>query len=104
MKKFELVEVLKERGFVEQPIEEGIFRFCDAVRLERSWSKEVEVAWYGKRIATYSIEVFVNQSSGICRVWYYQDGREYKNRWYNTLGKRTYNAMVETARCAGYEF
>ena len=38
----------------------------------------------------------------ICHVSYQKDGREYKDRWYDTVGKRTYNAIVETARCAGY--
>ena len=45
---------------------------------------------------------FVNRNSGICHVSYQKDGREYKDRWYDTIGKRTYNAIVETARCAGY--
>lgn len=104
MKRFELVEALKEKGFVEQPVEAEVLRQCDGVILERTWSKEIEVAWYGKRTATYTVRVFVNRASGICHVSFLQDEREYKSRWYDTIGKRTYNAMVETARCAGYEF
>lgn len=104
MKKFEMVEALVEQGFTAQPVEAEVLRRCDGIILQRTWSKEIEVAWYGKRTETYTIRVFVNRASGICHVSYQRDGREYKERWYDTVGKRTYNAMVETARCAGYEF
>ena len=107
MKKFELVEALKGKGFVEQPNEADTLRRCSGRSwsvLQRTWAKEIDVAWYGKRTATYEIRVFVNLDSGICHVIYLQNDREYKSRWYDTIGKRTYNAMVETARCAGYEF
>ena len=70
--------------------------------LQRDWSREVEVAFHGSYLETYAVRVFVNRNSGICHVSYQKDGREYKDRWYDTVGKRTYNAIVETARCAGY--
>ena len=46
----------------------------------------------------------MNQPHGICEVTYMKNLMTYKARWYDTIGKRTYNAMVETARCAGYAF
>ena len=70
--------------------------------LQRDWSRDVEVAFHGSYLETYTVRVFVNRNSGICHVSYQKDGREYKDRWYDTVGKRTYNAIVETARCAGY--
>ncbi len=105
MKKFELVEALKENGFSEMPIEGTVHRACvGGVILQRTWSQEIEVAWYGKHTETYTVRVFVNQPRGVCEVTYMKNGITYKARWYDTIGKRTYNAVVETARCAGYEF
>lgn len=103
-KKFDMVEALRGRGFVEQPITSEVLRRCNGIILQRSWSKEVEVAWYGNRPETYTVRVFINLDAGICEATYLKNGISYKARWYDTIGKRTYNAMVETARCAGYEF
>lgn len=49
--------------------------------------------------------MFVNLETGVCRAWFYSDGRRdaYKERWYSTLGKRTYNAIAETVKNAGFE-
>lgn len=99
-----LIDLLKENGFSERPIEAELLKRCNGLMLQREWSKEIEVAWYGKQIQTYRVRVFVNQDSSICHVAYAKDGLVYKDRWYDTIGKRTYNAIVETARCAGYEF
>ena len=98
-----LADFLKDKGFTERPIESEMLKQCNGLILQRDWTKEIEVAFYGKRTETYSVRVFINQDSGICHVSYQQGGREHKSRWYNTIGKRTYNAIVETARCAGYE-
>lgn len=105
MKKFDLVETLKARGFSELPLEGTVHSCCkDGVILQRTWSQEIEVVWYGKRTETYTVRVFVNLASGVCEATYMKNLMTYKARWYDTIGKRTYNAMVETARCAGYEF
>lgn len=98
-----LADLLKDKGFTERPIESEMLKQCNGLILQRDWTKEIEVAFYGKRTENYSVRVFINQDSGICHVSYQQSGREYKSRWYDTTGKRTYNAIVETARCAGYE-
>jgi len=100
--KANLTELLKSKGFTEQPIENEILRQCNGLILQRDWTQEIEVAFHGKHTERYSIRVFVNQDSGICHASYQKGGREYKSRWYDTIGKRTYNAIVETARCAGY--
>ena len=97
------IDLLKNKGFAERPVENELLKQCNGLILQKDWTKEIEVAFYGKRTETYSVRVFVNQDSGICHVSYQMDGREYKSRWYETTGKRTYNAIAETARCAGYE-
>lgn len=98
-----LIDLLKKNGFTERPIEAELLKRCNGLMLQREWSKEIEVAWYGKRTESYSVRVFINRDSSICHVTYAKDGSAYKDRWYDTIGKRTYNAIVETARCAGYE-
>ena len=98
-----LVDLLKENGFTEQPMKASLE--CEALLLAREWSEEVEVVWHGKLTRTYKVEVFVNLSSGVCHVTYWNGCRSpYKDRWYDTTGKRTFNAIVETTRCAGFEF
>ena len=99
-----LVDLLKENGFSEQSIESEILKRCDGLILQREWEQEIEVLWHGTMKQTYTVRVFVNRNSGVCEVTYKKDGMTYKNRWYDTIGKRTFNAIVETARCAGYEF
>lgn len=99
-----LVSLLKENGFKECPIESELHQSCNGLILQRDWAKETDVVWYGKHTEIYSVRVFVNQNSGICHVSYFHCGRECKDRWYNTVGKRTYNAIVETASNAGFEF
>ena len=98
-----LIEMLMDKGFTEQPIESELLCQCNGLILQRDFEKEIEVAFYGKRTEHYSIRVFINQDSGICHVSYQQDGRESKSRWYDTIGKRTYNAIVATMQNAGYE-
>ena len=95
-----LVELLKARGFVEAPYKAE----ATGIMLRRSWEKEVEVAWEGKRTSHYSVEVYVVEATGRCRVTYYSWSRPVKDRWYETIGKRTYNAIAETVHIAGYEF
>lgn len=98
-----LIDMLLKKGFTEQPIENELLLNCNGLILQREMQKDVEVAFYGVRTVSYTVRVFINRNSGICHVSYQQGGREYKSRWYNTTGRRTYNAIVETARCAGFE-
>ena len=100
--KANLIEMLKAQGFSEVESKSETIQQCNGVILQRDWAREVEVACHGAYLATGAVRVFVNRNSGICHVSYQKDGREYKDRWYDTIGKRTYNAIVETARCAGY--
>lgn len=101
-----LIQLLKDHGFVLDPTGDPHNRagHDDCFCLRRDWEKVEDVVWYGPQKFTYTVLVFVNEGSGICEVFYQKDGRTYKNRWYDTLGKRTYNAIVETARCAGFAF
>ena len=94
-----LIDLLKENGFSVVPYKAE----AKGVMLRRSWEKEVEVAWHGKRTSRYMVEVYVVEATGRCRVTYYSGVSPVKDRWYETLGKRTFNAIAETVRCAGYE-
>ena len=96
-----LVDLLKGKGFTEGKLE-GVS--CEHSFLTLSTEKDVEVAWYGTRSTSLKVDVFVNLASGICRVDFYKDsGRAYKTRWYDTTGKRTYNAIAATVVNAGFE-
>ncbi len=101
--KANLIDLLNGNGFIEKPVENEIIKSCNGLILQREWSKEIEVAWYGKQTATFTVRVFINRKSGICHVAFSKDGREIKNRWYDTIGKRTYNAIAETVKNAGFE-
>lgn len=95
-----LVDLLKAKGFAVVPYKAE----AKGIMLRRSWEKEVEVVWYGKRTARNTVEVYVVEETGRCRVTYYEGCSPVKDRWYANLGKRTYNAIVETVSYAGYEF
>ena len=97
-----LVDMLKAQGFVASQDPDFV---CDHVMLSKKYEKQVVVCWQGERTATLEVRLFVNLESGICRVWFCADGRRdaYKERWYSTLGKRTYNAIAETVKNAGFE-
>lgn len=96
-----LVDLLKDKGFTDGKLE-GVS--CEHSFLALSLEKDVEVAWYGTRSTSLKVDVFVNLASGICRVDFFKDaGRAFKSRWYDTTGKRTYNAIAETVKNAGFE-
>ena len=101
--KANLIDLLNGNGFIEKPAENKIIKSCNGLILQREWSKEIEVAWYGKQTATFTVRVFINRKSGICHVAFSKDGREIKSRWYDIIGKRTYNAIAETVKNAGFE-
>lgn len=99
--KNELLHLLKIKGFSEGKLE-GVS--CNHSFLTLSLEKDVEVVWYGTMRAVLKVDVFVNLDAGICRVDFYKDAnRAYKSRWYNTIGRRTYNAIADTIRNAGFE-
>lgn len=102
MKKLTIAEMLKDAGYAESQNPE-IYAACEHVILSKTYEKEVETCWYGKQKSTLTVELFVNLSSGICRADFYKGGRSpYKSRWYDTIGKRTYNAISDTIRNAGF--
>lgn len=94
-----LVDMLKEAGFVESKLD-GVN--CQHSVLTLRAERDVEVLWYGLMRTSLEVEVFVNLGSGICRVDFRKDGRSFKSRWYDTVGKRTYNAIAETVKNAGF--
>ena len=101
-----LVDLLKGKGFVEGRMDDIRMEAvsCRYSFLTLSLEKDVEVAWFGTRSTSLKVDVFVNLDSGICRVDFFKDaGRAYKSRWYDTVGKRTYNAIVATIQNAGFE-
>ena len=97
-----LVDMLKAQGFTTTQSPEFA---CEHEMLSKKYEKQVQTCWYGERTSTLEVELFVNLEAGVCRVGFYSDGRReaYKERWYSTLGKRTYNAIVETVKNAGCE-
>lgn len=101
--KANLIDLLNGSGFTEKPAEKEILQSCNGMVLQREWSKEIDVVWYGKRTEAFSVQVFINRKSGICHVSFFKDGTERKSRWYDTIGKRTYNAIAETVKNAGFE-
>lgn len=102
MKKLTIVEMLKDAGYAESQNPE-MYSGCEHVILSKTYEDEVEVCWYGKQKSSLTVELFVNIRSGICRADFRKDNRNpYKSRWYDTIGKRTFNAISETVRNAGF--
>lgn len=97
-----LVDMLKAQGFTAAQSMEFT---CEHTLLSKKYEKQVQTCWYGERTSTLEVKLFVNLEAGVCRVWFHSDGRRdaYKERWYSTLGKRTYNAIAETVKNAGFE-
>ena len=101
MKKLTLVELLKDKGFATSTYEK-VSR--EHVVLTKTFEKDVEVVWHGTMHTTLTVKVFVNIESGICHADFIKDGSIcYKDRWYDTIGKRTFNAIADTVRNAGFE-
>ena len=61
--KANLIDLLNGNGFTEKPAENEILQSCNGLILQREWSKETEVVWYGKRTETFSVQVFINRKS-----------------------------------------
>ena len=101
--KFDLVNALKEHGFQEVQPAEGQFTRNGWVALERKWSATVEVAWFGALPIDCTARAYVDEANGLCR-FEVRGGCPDKNRWYESTGKRTYNAIAETIRNIGYGF
>ena len=97
-----LVDMLKAHGFTASQSME--FDYEHAL-LSKKYEKQVQTCWYGERTSTLEVKLFVDLEAGVCRVRFYSDGRQdaYKCRLYSTIGKRTYNAIAETIKNAGFE-
>ena len=66
----------------------------------REWSREVEVAWYGKSTDTLAIKIWMQY--GIPMVWVIRNGRIEDHIRNYSSPKRAFNAIAEIASCAGY--
>ena len=102
-----LAEMLQAAGFEASAAHHD--RHPDMLALRRVWNitEEVDIAWQGRTVRerTYSVDVFINLKSCICRVDYFNGPtvQPYKSRWYDTTGKRTFNAIAATVQNAGFE-
>lgn len=82
-----LVDMLNAQGFIAAQSMEFA---CEHTLLSKKYEKQVQTCWYGEQTSTLEVKLFVNLEA-------------YKERWYSTLGKRTYNAIAETVKNAGFE-
>ena len=67
----------------------------------RSWSKQVQVIWYGLQEST--MEIRADIAWGIPTIRIYKNNRFEDHRGYSSP-KRCINAMREIVRYAGFEF
>lgn len=87
-------------GFEAKPLADGV----GGVKYVREMKQMSEIAFCGQCESTLRIEVTFNPSRTSCLVYFYDGGyAPFKQRVYGTVGKRTWNAIVETARCKSFE-
>lgn len=87
-----VIDILKENNFFDE--DPGV---------AREWTKEIEVAFYGKSIEVYKVAV-IPLSKEAVRVMFLKNKRIIKQKNYTSSAARTINAIKETVQCAGYEF
>mgnify|MGYP007039813461 FL=1 len=89
-----LVDMLKAQGFTAAQSTEFA---CEHTLLSKKYEKQVQTCWYGEQTSTLEVKLFVNLEAGVCRVWFYSDGRRdaYKERWYSTCLLYTSDAADE---------
>jgi len=67
----------------------------------RTWTKEVDAAWYGKQ--EKSLEVLIDCNYGIPMIKVYTNSSLESRRGYSSP-KRAINALKEIVKWAGFEF
>ena len=102
--KFDLMEVLKDKGFerIDNPME----RFgSKAEWYQRTWSKDIEVAWYGVQHFELTVTAkylpSFNGNSSLDDITFEYSSGKVKN---HACNKRAWNALRDTVTYAGYEF
>lgn len=85
-------EKLKAAGFI-----------VDGREATREWSKEVDVAFYGKHTEVYKVTALA-LSPDCVTVFFLVNGRVKKQKSYTSSVGRVVNAIKETVQCAGYKF
>lgn len=92
------VEKMKER-FLEAGFEAKVINGIEV--LEKTWSKEVEVAFHGKMESTYKVSLIL--SGKTLNASFYKNGRLEKIKEYKSIA-RGFNAIIDTVEYAGFEF
>ena len=98
-KRFDVYEELKQKGFEET---KGSF---GQTILFKTYSKEVEVLWYGKQDYSIRVDVWFNPDHSVVKAFYYDDARgvrPYKEKTHLNE-KRAYNAICQTVANKGFE-
>ena len=93
----DFTRLINENGFKSTGIETPIG--CEV--FSREWTKEVEVAFYGKSTDHLAIKVWMQY--GISMVWVIRNGRIEDHIRNYSSPKRMMNAIAEIVKCAGYE-
>lgn len=95
---------IKQAAF-EQLMQEHGFQHLGATTYdghfiyERTWRRNVQVAFYGEHESTYKIVAYI--SYGVPIIQLFDNGRALGTRDYSSP-KRAMNAIKEIIRCAGY--
>ena len=97
-KKFDNYEAFKAEGFEESVDQWG------RIHLTRTFTKMIEVAWYGKQESIFTIDIWFNPAKTICTASYTMNVREPFKVKTHLNDKRAYNAIHLTAEYNGFAF
>jgi len=75
----------------------------DGREATKEWSKEVDIAFYGKSTEVYKVTALA-LSPECVTVFFLVNGRVKKQKSYTSSVGRVVNAIKETVQLAGYEF
>lgn len=88
-------ELMRENGFHYL----GATTYDRHFIYERTWRRNVQVAFYGEHESTYKVTAYI--SYGVPIIQLFDNGRALGTRNYSSP-KRAVNAIKEIIRCAGY--
>lgn len=99
MKNFNLIEKLQSNGFEEHKDPFGFTVYTLTLK------KTSQVAFYGEYESQLEVQISFNSDNSVCRVNFYKNGscKPFKTKVYDTVGKRTWNAIVETIKFNDFE-
>lgn len=97
--KYALAEMLKAHNFIE-----GQFNDEETAFFTKTYEKDTQTCWHGTVKSTLKVDITISQNGEWCRATFYKDSYQaYKSRTYLNIGKRTFNAIAETIKNAGFE-